>query len=127
MADAVSTQTLFDGSKKVIIKFTNISDGTGESEVIKVDASALSSNPSKVKINQIWFSTDGMAVQVWWDATANVLAYLIAGNQNGILDFRSFGGLVNNAGVGVTGDILFTTSGHTSGDTYTVIMEVEKT
>ena len=127
MADAVSTQTLFDGSKKVIIKFTNISDGTGESEVIKVDASALSSNPSKVKINQIWFSTDGMAVQVWWDATANVLAYLIVGNQNGILDFRSFGGLVNNAGAGVTGDILFTTSGHTSGDTYTVIMEVEKT
>ena len=30
MADAVATQTLFDGNKRVVQKFTNISDGTGE-------------------------------------------------------------------------------------------------
>ena len=44
MADAVTSQTIFDGDKKVIQKFTNISDGTGESEVKKVDVSALNTN-----------------------------------------------------------------------------------
>ncbi len=33
MADAVTSQTLFDGDKHVVMKFTNISDGTGESAV----------------------------------------------------------------------------------------------
>ena len=41
MADAVTSQTLFDGDKHVVMKFTNISDGTGESAVKKVDVSAL--------------------------------------------------------------------------------------
>ena len=41
MADAVATQTLFDGTKRVVQKFTNISDGSGESAVKKVDVSAL--------------------------------------------------------------------------------------
>ena len=40
MADAVATQTIFDGERMAIQKFTNISDGTGESKVLKVDVSA---------------------------------------------------------------------------------------
>ena len=31
MADAVTSQTLIDGGKQVVMKFTNVSDGTGES------------------------------------------------------------------------------------------------
>ena len=30
MADAVTSQTFIDGPKTVVMKFTNISDGTGE-------------------------------------------------------------------------------------------------
>ena len=41
MADAVTSQTLQDGDKSVVMKFTNISDGSGESAVKKVDVSAL--------------------------------------------------------------------------------------
>ena len=37
MADTVASQTIQDGSKTAVLKFTNISDGTGESAVIKVD------------------------------------------------------------------------------------------
>ena len=43
MADAVTSQTIVDGQKTAVLKFTNISDGTGESAVAKVDVSALSS------------------------------------------------------------------------------------
>ena len=37
-----------------------------------------------------------------------------------------FGGLPNNAGSGVTGDVQFTTVGHSSGDTYTIILYLRK-
>lgn len=126
MADAVTSQTIFDGSTRTILKLTNVSDGTGEAAVAKVDVSGLVDAPSKVAISRIWFVTDGMAVQMLWDATANVLAYVIAADQNGYLDFRDFGGIKNNAGAGVTGDLLFTTAGHTTGDSYSIILEVKK-
>ena len=35
MADAVATQTIQDGQKMVVQKFTNVSDGSGESAVVK--------------------------------------------------------------------------------------------
>lgn len=126
MADAVTSQTLFDGTKKALLKFTNVSDGTGESAVKKVDVSELFGTPTAVKITQIWFTVAGMSVLMYWDATANVLAYALGGDQSGHLDFRDIGGIPNNAGTGVTGDLLFTTAGHTANDVYSIILEVEK-
>lgn len=126
MADAVASQTLFDGPKFAVMKFTNVSDGTGEAAVLKVDVSALAGAPSEVKINKVHYSTSGMAVRILWDATTDVDALLLASDQTGCLDFTSFGGLKNNAGTGKTGDIMFTTVGHTSGDIYTVILELAK-
>ena len=41
MADAVTSQTIVDGERNCIMKFTNVSDGTGESAVAKVDVSTL--------------------------------------------------------------------------------------
>ena len=43
MADAVTATTVQDGPKKAVLYCTNTSDGTGESAVVKVDVSALSS------------------------------------------------------------------------------------
>ena len=40
MADAVTSQTLVDTTKRAIIKLTNLSDGSGEASVKKVDVSA---------------------------------------------------------------------------------------
>lgn len=45
MADAVTTQTIQDGPSTAIFRFTNVSDGTGESAVAKIDVSALSKDP----------------------------------------------------------------------------------
>ena len=41
MADVVTSQTIQDGGRNLIMKFTNVSDGSGESAVGKVDVSAL--------------------------------------------------------------------------------------
>lgn len=123
MADAVTTQVLFSGTKILIVKLTNISDGTGESAVTKVAASTYGTN---LRIMKIHYSTDGMAVRILWDATSDVVAWLVPNSQSDSLDFTSFGGIANNAGSGVTGDIQFTTVGHTSGDTYSIILELAR-
>ena len=131
MADAVTSQTIFHGDKKVIQKVTNISDGTGESEVKKVDVSALTTNGhgqtcTSVTIEKIWWQCVGMKTRLFFDATSNAFIIELGENQSGYHDYSSFGGLKNNAGSGVTGDILFTTVGHSSADTYTITLEMRK-
>jgi len=131
MADAVTSQTLIDGVKTAVLKFTNISDGSGESAVAKVDVSALSANDvgkscTGASIEKIWWQCNGMKVQLLFDATSNVIAIELGENQSGYHDYTSFGGIINNSGSGKTGDILFTTVGHSSADSYTIILQVRK-
>ena len=132
MADAVTSQTLFDGDKHVVMKFTNISDGTGESAVKKVDVSALESDINgntctSVAIEKIWWQCIGMKVRLFFDATSDAFIIELGENQSGYHDYSEFGGISNNAGSGKTGDVDFTTVGHTSADTYTIILKMRKT
>lgn len=131
MADAVTTQTIIDGERNCVMKFTNVSDGSGESAVAKVDVSALASNAagvacSEVRVMRISHAIVGMSVQLFFDATSNVLLAELAESSNGHMEFQDFGGIPNNAGSGKTGDILFTTKGHSSGDTYSIVLEMVK-
>ena len=71
MADAVTSQTIQDDNRKAVLKFTNISDGTGESAVTKIDVSALQANskgdswivvenpPVTAGVNRILFLLEG--------------------------------------------------------------------
>ena len=133
MADAVTSQTLFDGDKHVVMKFTNISDGTGESAVKKVDVSALESDINgntctSVAIEKIWWQCIGMKVRLFFDATSDAFIIELGENQSGYHDYSEFGGITNNAAAsGKTGDIDFTTIGHSSADTYTIILKMRKT
>jgi len=131
MADAVTSQTLIDGPQTAVMKFTNVSDGTGEGAVKKVDVSALSNSASGlactgVVIEKMWWQCIGMKVKLLFDATTDAFCIELGENQSGHHDYTSFGGLTNNAGSGVTGDIMFTTVGHTSADTYTIILYMRK-
>ena len=108
------------------MKFTNVSDGTGEAAVTKVTPANLSGAPSRVRIVRIHASTFGMGVDILWDATADVLSWHIPTDMDVCQDFEGFGGLWNNAGAGITGLIQFTTVGHTAGDRYSIILELVK-
>jgi hypothetical protein len=123
-ADTVSTQTLVDDNVKTVMKFTNLGGGDGESAVKKVDVSELVGAPSKVKIEEVWYSVTGMVATLLWDADTDVRILDLAGDS--YHDFRSFGGLKNNGGAGVTGDILLTTTGHSAGDSYWIILGMRK-
>jgi|TARA_R110000796_G_scaffold199085_2_gene315358 hypothetical protein len=129
MADAVTSQTIQDGDRIAVLKFTNISDGTGEAAVKKVDVSALSAESgtgracTKVAIEQMWYDCSGMTVDILWDASTDVICWTLSGY--GFYDWRQAGPLVNNAS-SPTGDVMFTTTGHDSGDRYTVMVAVRK-
>jgi hypothetical protein len=130
MADAVTSQTIFDGERVAVMKFTNVSDGTGEAGVVKVDVSALAANNEDkacngVKIERMHTSVNGMSVNILWDATADVPAFIVAPGVN-CFDFSKIQ-LPNNAGAGKTGDVLFTTIGAAANSTYTIMLEMVKT
>jgi len=129
LADAVTSQKIVDGQKNVVYALTNLSDGTGESAVLKVDVSGLSAGPrgavcAGVRILRVHYSVFGMNVSLLWDADTDVKALVLQGD--GCLDFTEFGGIPNNAGAGKTGDLLLTTAGHSSNDTYSIVLELGK-
>ena len=130
MADAVNSQTLFDGDSQAVMKFNNVSDGTGETAVLKVDVSALKANYAGkectgVNIRRIEASVNGMSVNILWDATTDVSAFIVSPGMY-TFNFDTTAILGNNAGAGKTGDINFTTIGATSGDTYSITLEMVK-
>lgn len=131
MADVVTSQTIQDGGKTAILKFTNESDGSGEAAVKKVDVSALAADSegnacTSVSISRIYWATRGMAVDIEFDASTNVLAIPLPADSTGDEYYDIFTGIPNNAGSGVTGDIDFTTVGHSNGDAYSIILVLTK-
>jgi hypothetical protein len=132
MADAVTSQTLLDGERLAIMKFTNISDGTGETAVTKVNVSSLAASGSGkactgVIVNKITSVCHGMEVRMLWDATTDVPFFLTAVNTNYQNDFSNIGGITNNSGAGKNGNIVFSTADASAGDTYIVVLEMIKT
>ena len=132
MADAVTKTTVEDGPKRALIYCTNTSDGSGEAAVVKVDVSALSSLQdgtacTGVRIQKIVFSNVGMGVKLLWDASTDVIAVELPADYSDTLDYSDMSGLPNVAASGGnTGDIQLTTVGHSSGDTYSVVLHCLK-
>tara|TARA_R100000005_G_C4997051_1_gene203827 strand:+ start:2186 stop:2590 length:405 start_codon:yes stop_codon:yes gene_type:complete len=132
MADAVTATTVEDGPKEAIFYLTNTSDGTGESAVTKVDVSELSSLQdgtacTGVRIKRITFTNVGMGVKLLWDATTDVIAAELPADYSDTLDYSDMSGLPNVAASGGnTGDIQLTTVGHSSGDTYSIVLHCLK-
>ena len=133
MADAVTSTTIADDDRKAVIQLTNTSDGTGESAVTKIDVSALAARSSDgaactgCKLYDINYSTFGMSVKLLWNATTNTICWDLNSDYSDYVDFSYMGGLQNTAAAsGKTGDINFTTVGHTSADTYTIILYMRK-
>ena len=128
MADAVTTQTIADTSGvKYVIKMTNISDGTGETLVKKVDASELTfmSEDGNRKIARLWYSVNTSnpksAVEIVWDGATNSTAVMLGGN--GYLDLRTAGNEIANDATTPSVDVLVSTKNFAIGDNYTIIVE----
>ncbi len=129
MADAVTSQTVMDNKFNAIMKFTNVSDGTGESAVVKVTCSALAGAPTRVAIEKVQWMAAGLDVTILEDAGTDVTLLVVgsrtAASSSGTIDFSPSALQITEA-VGATGDIAFTTTGHVAGDTYTIVLHLRK-
>ena len=128
MADTITTQTIADTSGvKFVTKLTNISDGTGETNITKVDASELTfmTEDGNRKISKIWFSINTAngksGVELIWGGTVNSTALFLSGQ--GYFDFRPSGDEIPNNATTPTGDVLLSTKNFANGDNYTIIVE----
>jgi hypothetical protein len=128
MADTITTQTVADTSGvKYVIKLTNVSDGTGETLVKKVDASELTfmTEDGNRKISRVWYSVNTAnsksAVEIVWDGATNSTALLLGGS--GYMDLRTAGNEIVNNATTPTGDVLLSTKNYAIGDNYTIIAE----
>jgi len=127
MADTVSTQVLTDTTGvKFAVKMTNFSDGTGETLVKKVDASATTfmTEDGNRKISKIFYSINTAnpksAVELIWDGTENATAVLLSGQ--GFWDLRADGNEITNNATTPTGDVLLSTKNFAIGDNYTILV-----
>ena len=125
MADAVTAEYIYNGQRRKVLHLTNISDGTGESAVIKADISTLTfagngTVPTYTAVDMIDYNIQGMAsVRLLWDHTTDdEIATLPTGV--GTIHFEAVGGKVDPRTTGGAGDIVLTTNGQVSGGTYDI-------
>ena len=127
MADTVLNTTVFDGAKKLITHYNNVSDSSGGTTKI-VDVSELASNNGKtcktVRLNKVSFNVSVTApvdsIRMVWGGS-NVVFQTLNGEME--YDYSSFGGLKNNKASSYTGDVNLTLPACTSGDSGTVVCE----
>ncbi len=127
MADIVSTQVLTDTTGvKYGVKMTNISDGTGENLVKKIDASTTTfmTEDGERKISKIFWSVNTQsgksAVELIWDGETNATAVTLSGQ--GFWDLRADGNEIANNATTPTGDVLLSTKNFANGDNYTILV-----
>jgi hypothetical protein len=141
MADTVKVEYLYppnlldgdwdekQGNKRVIVRLSGVTDGTGETDVKKVDLDDLKTLggnvPSRTAIEWIEYDVFGITCLLEWDRAPNAEITRLnasATNTSGRFDWTQFGGKVDPGGDDRTGDILLTTTNADSGDSYEIVM-----
>ena len=128
MADTVATQTIADTSGvKYVIKMTNLSDGSGEVLVKKIDASATTfmTEDGERSLARVYYSVNvsdaKSGVELVWDGATNATALFLSGS--GVMDLRTDGNSFKNNATTPTGDVLLSTKNFANGDNYSIIVE----
>ena len=138
MADVVTSQTIVDTTgTKTVMKFTNICDGSGETLVTKMDASALTfmTEDATKKIAKIYWAINTpngkSGVELLWAGSGTSSANATIGffSGRGFHDYNVAGNSIPNnatltANTSPAGDVLLSTKGFVAGDNYTIIIEV---
>ena len=127
MADAVDTLVIRNSPREYAARFTNLSDGTGEAGVVKIDISTLTGPlavaPSAVKVLEIAWAMQGFtSIRLHWDHTTDDEIAILSGV--GHRNYESEGGLMDPRSSGGTGDVLLTTEGEAAGATYDIAIRV---
>lgn len=122
MADSTDATHTKNTGRIRVVRLQNRSDGTGESGVVKIDVSTLTTlagaTCTYITILRIDYSISGMTVRLDWDAATDDEVVTLAGS--GALDWSSEGGITDPRSGTPVGDVKLTTIGHASGSTYDI-------
>lgn len=125
MVGTITIQKLIDGSRNTVIKAT-IGGDADLTNAVLFDASAYVGANTHNKLMKVEFASSGFSAKLLWDATVNVDLITLPDNHMETQCYKFFGGIINNAGTGKTGDILITTTGLASGDSGHIILYIKK-
>jgi hypothetical protein len=118
---AVVVQELYDSDFITTVKVTTT--GTNDAETI-IDASDLEGAATDPRVSIVacqW--TTGNQTDILFDASSNVVALSLNGNGTFNVGGQTLPTISNNAGGGITGDILLTNASASVG---TIILKVKK-
>ncbi len=141
MADTVAVNFLYppdilsgnwdemSGNRRVIVQLTGDSDGTGETDVIKVHMSDLKTPngnvPGKTAVEWIDWHVRGMTVVLEWDRAPHAEIHRINAVDeisDSDIDWMKIGGYVDPGGDDRTGDILLTSTNADVNDSYNITL-----
>lgn len=115
MADAVTLQLVENGPRDVVLRFADVSDGTGLSNYKLLDATSAGNlgvviqgqtfyPGTHLKIRQIDYALNNMTAALYWDANTPYLICALTGFDHFFFD--NFGGLPNAGTTGATGSLI---------------------
>lgn len=131
MVDAVTVTKLFDGHKYCAYEFLNVSDGTGESLVKKIDRLDLMPSgggtvQSLTLIDASWDVSGFTYVNMLWDRNPSAIVVETMTGNSGVC-YDTIGDKHDpNRMLDGTGNILITTSGGATGSSYRVSVLFKK-
>ena len=141
MADTVKVEYLYPhnmlegswdertGNRRVTVRLSGVSDGTGETDVIKVYLSDLKTTrrkiPTRTAVENVVWQISGMTVLLECDREPHAEIVRIdgaAGESNGAFDWSNISGKMDPGLDDRTGNILLTSSNMVAGDVYDITM-----
>lgn len=131
MANSTSIQLIEQGARNAVFKLTGLLDTSDEAYNVKIlpTTPGIVPIPKQFRLDYLWYSiSDGIEVQLFWDATTPILIGPLAGR--GKMDYWNFGGLQNPGASGSTGGIGLTATSlpgatYTAGKPFTYALTLE--
>lgn len=125
MADTVTTTQVYSGPRRKVTQITNRSDGTGETNVVKIDISAFTNSNGRtadhMAIDYIEYAVWGFNfVTLAFDHTTDDVLAVLSGN--GYLDYAYMGGFIDPQSSGGTGDLVLSTDGAVTDAGYNIVL-----
>lgn len=114
MANSFDTQVLEDGPRNLVVKCIGTLDTSDQGTTLLVSPAICTQYvPKNFRIDKLDFTVSSqIIVMLWWEGTPNTLIMPLSDFNR--FNFQDSGGVQNNA-YAPTGNILFSTSGYSSG------------
>lgn len=117
------------GYRKMIVQLICLSDGTGETDVQKVDISELRNSVGEIVtrtvVEKVEYNISGLNVLLEWDRAPHAEICRLVGANGAISGCIKHDVVDPSDGVDDrTGDILLTTTGFTAGDGYNITLHI---